>query len=341
MNKILTIILSGVLLLSATCGLAAENKKLAQTGFQFLSVVSDARAAAMGGAVNSLEMGSRSLFFNPANIANMSGTVDVSVSDNAWIADIHHNTVSMAFNPSPNNGNHWGVLGFTFQTVNYGDIDWTIVDPNRQDGYRDLDWGSLSPGASSFGVGYAKALSTQFSVGAQVRYVHQDLGKSMLPSATYEVDGDTIEVDNELSPLSFDFGTLFKTGFKSLVFGMSVKHFSKEVEYAEEGFQLPLVFTIGVSMNLMDLVEWHGFDQKLLLAVDATHYRSHPEQLIVGLDYTVMNTLSMRCGYASSNDEDGISFGVGVSQFGLSLDYAYTPFGIFDNVQRMTASFTL
>ncbi|MFC1568969.1 PorV/PorQ family protein [bacterium] len=319
---------------------AAENKKLAQTGFQFLSVVSDARAAAMGGAVNSIEMGSGALFFNPANMANMTNRFDVSASLNTWIADIHHSTFSLAFNPAPNSGNNWGVFGLSVQSVNYGDIEWTMIDANESDGYRDM--GIINPSALAVGVGYAKSLSTQFSVGAQVRLVEQDLGKNILPITTYEVGEDSMEtVKNELSPLSFDFGTLFKTGFKSLVFGMSVKHFSKEVEYAEEGFQLPLVFTIGASMDLIDLIEWDGFDQSLLLSIDATHFRSHPEQLIVGLDYTMMKMLSLRCGYATSNDEDGVSFGFGVSQFGLSLDYAYTPFGVFDKVQRMTARISL
>ncbi|HDQ44820.1 MAG TPA: DUF3308 domain-containing protein, partial [bacterium] len=43
-----------------------KNQKLAQTGFQFLSVVSDARGSAMAEALTSLETGSSALFFNPA-----------------------------------------------------------------------------------------------------------------------------------------------------------------------------------------------------------------------------------------------------------------------------------
>ena len=58
-----------------------------------------------------------------------------------------------------------------------------------------------------------------------------------------------------------------------------------------------------------------------------------------------MKMLSLRCGYVTSNDEDGISFGTGIctgiSNYRLRLDYAYTPFGVFDNVQRMTARFSL
>jgi hypothetical protein len=320
-------------------GMASENKKLAQTGFQFLSVISDARAAAMAGAVNSLELGSASIFFNPACMANMTGMIDLSASDNSWIADIHHYTVSLAFNPLPNSGNNLGVFGVSVQSVNYGDVEWTVVDKSSPDGYSDM--GIISPSALAIGVGYAKALSTQFSVGGQVKWVDQDLGDCLIPSTTYQEDSLLVEKENRLTPLSFDFGTLFKTGFKSLAFGMSVRHFSKEIEYAEEGFQLPLVFTIGASMNLMDLFSGEDNNQDFILSVDATHFRSHPEQLIVGLDYTLMKVLSLRCGYVTSNDEDGLNFGFGVSKLGLHLDYAYTPFGVFDKVQRMTARFSM
>jgi len=338
MKKILILCFAATIVAGLTIRIkAAEKKKIAQTGFQFLSVVSDARAAALGGAVNSLEMGSSSLFFNPANMANMKCRFHVSASDNAWIAGIHHNAFSLALNPAPNTGNTWGVIGISVQSVNYGDVEWTIVDPG-EDGY--LDLGIITPSATAIGVGYAKALSTQFSVGGQVRWLKQDLGESYIASPTYSEDGDTLTVRNKITPVSFDFGTLFKTGFKSLVFGMSVRHFSEEIAYEEEGFQLPLVFTIGTSMDLMDFIDSEMIDQSLLLSVDATHYRSHPEQIIVGLDYTLMKLLSLRCGYVSSNDEDGFSFGMGVGQYGLQLDYAYTPFGVFDKVQRMTARFS-
>ena len=185
--------------------------------------------------------------------------------------------------------------------------------------------------------GYAKALSDRFSVGAQVKWVKQDLEDSVIPVT----DSTTTTKSYELSPFAFDFGTLFKTGFKSLAFGMSIRNFSKEISFEQEGFQLPLVYTMGVSMDLMDFFEMTGSDQSLYLTIDATHYRSHPEQILVGLDYKIMNLLSLRGGLATNNDEDNFTFGFGVSQFGLMVDYAYTPFGVFDQVQRVTARFSL
>jgi len=314
-----------------------DNQKLAQTGFQFLSVVSDARAAALAEAMTSLQIGSSALFFNPAGMADMTTLFDVSLSKNNWIADISHTAYSLALSPA---GGSYGVFGFSAQSVNYGKFYGTRVNKAAALGYEDTGIFELS--ALALGVGYAKQLTDRFSVGGQVRWVRQDLGNHDY-AVFNETDSLTTlnKVTNELEPLVFDFGTQFKTGIKSLVFGMSVRNFSKEVKYVEEGFQAPLVFNLGISLNVMDFVKVASIDQSLHVSVDASHFRDHPEQIKIGLDYRLMKVLSLRGGYVANNDEDGFSFGAGVSQSGFAFDYAYTPFGVFDKVQRMTARFSL
>jgi hypothetical protein len=336
MKKTSILIIIALLVFGISAGYSAENKKLAQTGFQFLSVVSDARASAMAEAMTSLEIGSSALFFNPAGMANMEGFLDITASDNQWIADIRHNTFSLALSPA--NG-EYGVVGFSFQTVDYGDFYGTRVDKTTDLGY--IDTGIFELSALAVGVGYAKRLTDRFSIGGQVRWVEQDLGESVIPIISTVPDTTLEKVSSKLTPLAFDFGTQFKTGFKSLVFGMSVRNFSKEIKYVEEGFQLPLVFNLGISMNMMDFMEGLPLDQSLYLSVDASHYRSHPEEIKVGIDYRLLNLLSLRGGYVSSNDESGLSFGLGVSYFGVTFDYAQTPFGVFDQVQRMTVRFSM
>ena len=73
MKRTILILVAGLLIgcLLTTNGFAQKKKKLAQSSFQFLSVISDARAAAMAEAMTSLQIGSSALFFNPAGMANM------------------------------------------------------------------------------------------------------------------------------------------------------------------------------------------------------------------------------------------------------------------------------
>jgi len=316
-------------------GLGQENEKLAQSGFKFLSVVSDARAAAMAEAMTSLQIGSTALFFNPAGMAEMTSFIDLSGSINRWIADINHYTFSLAIRPA--NGTY-GVLGFSLQSVEYGNFYGTRVNSATDLGYDDTGIFDLS--AMAIGGGYAKQLTDRFSVGGHIRWVKQDLGESVIPVITSSDTNETT-VTNKLTPLVFDFGTIYRTDFKNLAFGISVRNYSREVKYAEEGFQAPLTFNLGVSMNVLDLFKEMPLQQKLFMSIDASHYRDHPEQIKIGLDYQLMNVLSLRGGYISKNDESGFTFGVGISQYGFAFDYAYTPYGIFDNVQRMTARFSL
>jgi hypothetical protein len=344
------IVLFLVCCLTTTIGNAQENQKLAQTGFQFLSVTSDARGAAMGEAMTSLQTtASSSLFFNPAGMAGMTNFVDVTASVNEWIGNIKHYQFSIAINPS---GGNFGAFGLSIQSVNYGDFYGTVVDQTSDLGYRDTEIFQLN--AMAAGIGYAKRLSDQFSIGGQVRMVRQDLGTSVIPVYGQKIiidstgnqyavsDTTSAIVSNKLTPLVFDFGTQFKTGIKSLVFGMSVRNFSKEMKYVQEGFQAPLVFNLGISMNLFDLLSNIPEDNSLTMSVDATHYVDHPEQIKVGIEYNFRNMLKLRGGYVSKSDydESSFSYGLGLALAGFAFDYTYTPFGIFDKVQRMTARFS-
>jgi hypothetical protein len=151
-------------------------------------------------------------------------------------------------------------------------------------------------------------------------------------------DSTTTKADNEVTPLAFDFGTRFQTGIESLTFAMSVRNLSGEVKYEQEGFQLPLLFSLGVSMDVMDLFKENP-DMSLLVSVDAIHPRSHPEQLLMGVEWTFLETFAVRAGYITGEDEGDVKFGFGVSKFGLQFDYAYAPYGVFDNVQQFTFRF--
>jgi hypothetical protein len=332
MKRIWIFALSG-LVLGEFCTLSGQeekNQKLAQTGYQFLTVVSDARVAALGNTSASLALESSSLFFNPAGLAEMTKSIDMSASDNQWIADIRHTTFSLALKPWRG---RFGVIGFSAQSVDYGDNFFgTVVVPETVDPDGYLDTGDINPTALAIGVGYAKALNDRFSVGGQVRWVRQDFGDLYVPLS----DSTTGTMNFSTNPLAYDFGTLFKTGFKSITFGMSIRNFSQEVKYVRESFELPLVFTLGIHADLMDWIPVGGPDQKAILSIDAKHDRSHAEQISFGLDYSLMRLLSLRIGYVSNNDENNLSYGMGVSLVGVSMDYAYAPYGIFDNVRRVT-----
>jgi hypothetical protein len=309
-----------------------ENQKDAQTGFQFLSVTSDARAGAMAEAMTTVGGSATALFFNPAGIARLATNFEASFSINQWIAGIQHNSAGLIFRPQ---GGKYGVLGLSLLSVDYGTLQGTMVWPNSL-GYVDTE--EFSPSAFSLGIAYGKALSDKFSVGFHLKNASSYLGNSTL----LKEDSTFATTKNVASALAFDFGTIFKTGIRDITVGMSVKNFSTEVTYAngEENFQLPLNFTLGLSFDIFRFFEMES-KQSLILAMDATHPRSHPEQYKFGLEYYPLSMIALRTGYLMNNDEDDLTFGMGINYAGVTFDYALTPFGRFDSIQRLSLRIAL
>ncbi len=310
---------------------AQERKKLAQTGFKFLSLSTDSRATSMGTAVTAVENGATAMFYNPSTMAYNTNTVDVTLGTVGWIADIDYIYGGISY--APDYGNY-GVFGFSFTSVDYGSFIGTVVASN-ENGY--LETGVFSPSAYSFGVSYAKALSDKFAVGGSVKFTKQDLG-----SAVTDIDneGRYTKENNSLSAVAFDFGILYHTGYKSLNFAMNVRNFSTEIKYKEEAFQLPLTFRIGVAMDVLDFFEEYKDLHSLLVSVDAAHPRDYSEQINFGFEYTFMKTFVVRAGYTSPSDDYNFSTGFGV-KFGddivkYGLDYSYTKFETFNDVHRIT-----
>ncbi len=302
------------------------REKRGQTGLQFLTVSMSPRATALGSAMVAVDMGSSlAMFYNPAAMASLEGG-HLALGNVQWIADIGYNTGTVAYRPA--NG-QYGTFGISVMAVNYGELEGTIRSENEA-GYERT--GEFSPNALAIGVGYATSLSDRFSLGGTARFVRQDLGDSVM-------DGDGTRQSNSVSAPVFDFGVLYRTGYRSLNIGMSVRNFSPEVTYEEESLEAPLLLSIGASFNMMDLSSSASDMHSFLVTAEAGHPRSFDEQIRLGGEYSFMNILSLRAGYVFPTDEQGISAGAGlnleVSGLMFGADYAYTAFGDLGNVNQL------
>ena len=304
----------------------SQIKKLAQTGLQFLKVDVSARAAAMGGAFTMPGNDASAMFYNPAGMANLGHKVDVFTSRTEWIADISYNAAGVAFDLG-----NWGTVGASFLFSDYGD---EIVGTQVGGAAGYTITGPLDVGAYAIGLSYARALTDKFSIGGQVKYARQHLGESVLTAGEPAVE-------NKVSGLAFDFGTIFYPGFQSLRIGMSVNNFSGQFKYADEPFQLPLTFKIGVAMDVLDFFGEHG--NPLLIAVDAIHPRDYTERIQMGGEYWYNDLIALRAGYKFNYDEESYSLGAGlkhtVAGTTFKLDYSYSDFGRFDAVSRFSLGF--
>jgi hypothetical protein len=328
---IYTLFISTLVFGFALHDVAEAQSKRGQTTMKFLSAPLGARATGMGDAMTSVNDRSLSLFYNPANSAFQTSLFDVSMGNVSWIADIDYQYAAVTY--APKNG-LYGVIGFSFMGVDYGDIPETIRN-NTELGYEVI--GSYNPSAIAFGVSYARAITSQFSVGANLRYVDVNLANA--PIGLQEGAVVRRQFDNQT--YAVDFGVLFKTGFESLNFAMSLRNYSNEVTYLRDAQELPLTFRIGLSMNVFDLTSLNPDMHKLLVSVDANRPRDYYEQLMVGAEYGFMDRLFLRGGYVFPTDEQGVSMGVGVNlpfarRYGVRADYSHTAFGVFNSVNRLS-----
>ncbi|TKJ32057.1 MAG: hypothetical protein CEE38_23740 [Planctomycetes bacterium B3_Pla] len=194
--------------------------KIAQTGMKFLSFSVDARSAAMSDAITGEDNGSAvSMFYNPSSMARLDKNLSMDLGQTKWIADINYNMGSVAFRPA---GGALGVFGLTFMSVDYGELQGTIRADTKL-GYEDTEM--FNPTAMVAGIGYAKALSDRFAIGVGAKFVKEDLGRAIVD---YDTTGAEVYDATVGSTIAYDFGLIYRTGFKSLTFAMTARNFSKD-----------------------------------------------------------------------------------------------------------------
>jgi len=182
----------------------------------------------------------------------------------------------------------------------------------------------------------------QLSAGANIKYVNENLGTS--PMDYSEDGGSLILKRNYMESVAFDFGVIYKTGFKSLTLGMSARNFSKDLTYEEESFELPLNFRCGLSVDIIDFTSIDKNNNTILLSMDFSHPRDYSEQIMTGIEYTFMKIFSFRAGYTFPTDLQGVSIGTGVhkdiGRSDFKVDYSFTQFGVLGNIHRFSFQFS-
>lgn len=331
-------LLSLVLFFSWTSLAKAQLSDFSKTGLTaatFLTIDIGARAKAMGGAYVGLADDVSALYWNPAGIA-MAQETGLMFTHSEWIADINFDFAGATF---PIEG--FGTIGAFITSLSMPEMKVrTVAQPNGTGEIFD---------ASDFALGlsYARFLTDRFSVGATFKFINQSIFNS---------DATTV---------ALDFGTLFRTDFNNMVIGFSITNFGGDMrlsgpdteievdispneagnndriiaELQTEDFQLPLLFRVGVAMDLVK-TEQH----KATFAVDGVVPNDNDQFVSVGGEYVFADFLSLRAGYRTlflDDSEEGVTFGAGLKKklFGettFQFDYAYGDFGLLDNVQEFS-----
>ncbi len=341
-------------LLVATCLLFnlsyAQNEpfRVGTTAANFLEMGIGCAGNAMGEAYVSATRDLSSIYWNPSGLAYMESN-EVLFMYQPWIADIN-----IGFAAAGIVLPRIGTLALSLTSMNYGRTEVTTLA--MQDGtgetYEALEY------AVSFS--YARKLVQWFAFGVSGKFVASNIWHMNAKAAALDIG---VMVNTHF----FSFTGRRENGMN---IGMSISNYGtkmryegmdllspidilpnehgnyKDVEgqYKLQGWELPLIFRVGVSISPIVRES-----QRLTLAVDALHPNNNSESLNMGAQYEFkllgIGRFYLRGGFRGiymDETEYGVTFGGGfhltlMHNKVIKIDYAYKDVGILGN----TASYTI
>ncbi len=332
--KKITVFFACLLLLSSSVVLGADISKVGTSGAQFLKIGVGAQNIGKGKAVTACISDVTSVFWNPAGLANLTGS-EVSFTHTEWIAEINYDNIAYGFPV----GNGFG--GIFFGILSMPEFEETTVEEPEGTGV------NFSCYDFVFGASYARKITDRFSVGLNAKYIRQVI---------WELSANG---------MAFDIGFQYATGFRSLKLGMSMTNFGTSMRYSGQqlkheaqiysdapptyedvpvdvesaSYPLPMLFRLGLSYNFIE----EG-DNLLTASLDGIQPNDGRELGAFGLEYSYRNTFFARVGYEYSSEEGyerGLTAGAGLiyklsQNMNARIDYAYADFGILEQVHRFT-----
>ncbi len=318
-----------VFLFSVFNPLSGQNK-VGTTIFQFLKVMPDAQSTGMGDAVTSTVNNANAVFHNPAGLSDVKKR-DISLSFYEYFFDVKTTSISLAYKMGL-----YGTLGFHFINTDIGKIEVTSVDHLgfSDDGTYNpgLTGETISPNQMVAGLSLAKSLTDKFSFGVTSKYVREDL---VMASA----DG-----------FVFDFGLVYKTGYRSIQTSAVIRNFGPEISFSDdeittnnsdfESYPPPQTLVIGVSGFIISSASpmfFRSEEQSLRAAFEIVGPRDYGQQYNTGLEWGYQDLLFIRTGYKFNYDTQGINFGMGVRINNFRGDYSYASYGKYlSNIHRIS-----
>jgi hypothetical protein len=230
----------------------------------------------------------------------------------------------------------WGNFGVSVTSLDYGMMDVTT------EYYPEGTGEKFSASSYAFALSYARNITEDFTAGITIKYIRELIYNS-------SADG-----------IAFDIGTIFNTPFYGIKFSSIISNYGPKLQmsgedllvrhdadpnnngnnetvdayYKTDKFELPLKLQIGLSKEIQFLE-----NQKLTIAVDATHSNDNAEYINVGGELALFDDLLyLRGGYKAlflEDSQEGLTLGVGIN-YGLEViyfgfDYAFQKYEFLGN----------
>ena len=301
----------------------------------FLEIGVGARAEAMGGAYTAQAGSAEMIYWNPAGLAYLDG-VAASFTHTEWLANTSFDFFSVAA-PLPFFN---AVVGASFTTLAVPEQEVrTIEAPEGTGEFYD-----------------ARDFAVNMSISAR-----------LIPTFSFGLSGKIINQriwSEKGSQFALDAGVYYQTPLPGLAIGASISNFGGDialsgknlndiidpdlvnrgvenipVEYKTDFSPLPQIFRFGMSYSTD--VPGNG---SLVTNVDLMHPTGSTESMNMGIEYGFNDLIFFRAGYLNRFERDsinGLTLGGGLrfklqDRSDFAFDYAYSDWGILQNVHRIS-----
>lgn len=311
----------------------AQLSKVGTSAAEFLRIPVGARASAMS-AYTAIVNDPSAMILNPAGLAALDRN-QALVEFTDWYLDFTHSYVGVGI-PTKK-----GVAGIHVLAMNYGEFDETTEQAQGKTG-RTFNAYSLTVGGS-----YSQAMNERLSIGGTLKFVYEKIENT------------------SASGLAFDVGTLFRTPFDDIMFGVSVTNVGTKMQItgnglitqcdldqgsqgnaesdcnlATQSYDLPLMLKVGLAWDA-----YTSDDIRATLTVDGNNPSNNVQSVSVGGEISLMNDLvQIRGGlpYLGQDDRtETFNAGIGVnyqvdSTLGFGFNYAYHGYEYLGNVSKLS-----
>jgi hypothetical protein len=331
-----------ILIMFLVSGIVVYGNKpfrVGTTTANYLEIGLGSAGCAMGEAYVSVADDISSIYWNPAGLGYLDNN-EVLFLYHPWIANTKIYFAGFAM---PVQG--IGIFALSSSGINFERTEVTTME--MQDG----TGATYQANQYNVNLSYGKRIVNWFSFGGNIKYVSSNI---------WHLNANAIAADLGVLVRTnfFNFGGGRDNGMK---IGMSISNYGTKMKYngmdllqpidiAEDeegnygyvegrfrtqGWELPLIFRLGVSINPINTD-----NQKLTIAADALHPNNNSESVNIGSQYELnimgRGKFALRCGYHGIFLEDsqfGLTFGGGLvlkylNNRSIEFNYSYKNIGI-------------
>lgn len=323
--------------------MAGNKDRVGEAGASELLINPWARSSGMMGLNQASTRGLEAMRLNVGGLAFVQRT-EITLAGTQWLkgSDVNLAAAGIAIGL----GESGGVLGISFSSVSFGDIERTTVNsPDLGTG------GTYRPSFTHIGIAYSRSFSESIHGGLVIRVVNEAIS------------------DASASGVAFDAGIQYVTGeFDQVKFGISIRNVGTPMRFKGDGldfsslntineteittsqraekFELPSLLHIGGAYDF-----YAGDAHRITLAANFTSNSFSSDHIGAGLEYSFNEMFMLRAGYRYEADREadnlvgssaltGLSAGAtievpvnkkGGGETTFGVDYSFRATDIFDN----------